>query len=976
MNKLATIILAASFLFLPSYTAKGTVSEQTGLVRYDCDGGTTGFTFSFKITSSADIKVLLVDTSVTPDTYTLLSESSHYTVSVSNGIYPASGGTVTTVSTYSSAYDLVITTDFALTQTLTLDSTWRPTTVTRILDKLTLIANQFARQINQAPHNPDTLGTTPTTELPGEGSYGYVYRGATGNFSLATPVDVDVSLSSSWLNILTGAPTNSDIAMAKGDLRLDSVYDVRDYGAAGDGATDDTTAIQDAIDAAEAEGSGTYNGAVVYLPQGTYKITTALALPQGVTLQGAGNYSTSIEVAADVSGISVANSAWGFCIRDLCIRPADSLGGDSTHYGILLGSSTCDYYLSHLLITQSVTNEYKFARGIHITSGWTANWDHVRVHAATDYGLYMAGGQAIEFSGCDFGVQSGTAAYIAGNGCNWSGCKFQGTGTGIHIFGGDRHVFSGPWVEIDTGTGGLAVNLQGNRNVFQGGTYSVDVAGTFFAVSGSATQNSIESPTMIGGGATQNTFSGSSTKNFIGGGNVDYSKITGLDTQYTSVFDIYNSVAYDFYGSLDTLRHLGHATSGLAIATGITASEEPSAPSIYSTASGGNGPFDEFGNLVLKPRTGTSYRSVYVRTGNTALTRARFDEVGTDLIGNLYLTSYATSGSESLTNGALTSGTSWSAAADCSLTSNAATWTYSAGTASTLTQASATLAVAGVANRGYRFAYTISAKSGTPTAYITDSFGVENTYLNMDEGAHTIYFRSAASVGDFVISATLTTGQAFTLDTLTLKQLTDGDVFIGDDLTAFGTGSFQGGLETKNDSSSAGYVDIYEDSDDGTNKVRISGQALGANATMYPIYTAIVEVNNVEIKAWNTPIELVPAPGSGRLIEILSVTLALDYSGGALSEPSAPDDLSVEYDNGSGGVIATFDSTGFITATADAIAIIRPSNLGDSASTVTAAANVNKNVAILNTGGNYTGAGSTSEIQITVRYQIHDSLGL
>jgi len=140
---------------------------------------------------------------------------------------------------------------------------------------------------------------------------------------------------------------------------------------------------------------------------------------------------------------------------------------------------------------------------------------------------------------------------------------------------------------------------------------------------------------------------------------------------------------------------------------------------------------------------------------------------------------------------------------------------------------------------------------------------------------------------------------------------------------------------------------------------------------------AIVDVNNAEIKALaSTPIPLVAAPGTGKIIEIESVSLYLDYSGGALAEPSAPNDLALYYDGGSGEQIVTWDTTGFITAAADAFSMIRPGNIGAAAGTVTTAANVNKNVVLKNTGENYTGAGSTSEMRVIVRYRIHSGLGL
>ena len=60
-----------------------------------------------------------------------------------------------------------------------------------------------------------------------------------------------------------------------------SVENVIDYGAVGDGVADDTTAIQNAIDAAYAAGGGD-----VYLPAGTYKLTSSLILRRAVSIRG------------------------------------------------------------------------------------------------------------------------------------------------------------------------------------------------------------------------------------------------------------------------------------------------------------------------------------------------------------------------------------------------------------------------------------------------------------------------------------------------------------------------------------------------------------------------------------------------------------------------------------------------------------------------------------------------------------------
>ena len=96
-----------------------------------------------------------------------------------------------------------------------------------------------------------------------------------------------------------------------------AVINVRDYGAKGDGVTDDTAAIQAAITAA-----GTGNGNTVYIPAGTYICSAPINMAKYVTLQGAGQIATNLKWNTTGIGlrmISPINASTGvfISIRDL-----------------------------------------------------------------------------------------------------------------------------------------------------------------------------------------------------------------------------------------------------------------------------------------------------------------------------------------------------------------------------------------------------------------------------------------------------------------------------------------------------------------------------------------------------------------------------------------------------------------------------------------------------------------------------------
>jgi polygalacturonase len=85
------------------------------------------------------------------------------------------------------------------------------------------------------------------------------------------------------------------------------VYNVRTYGAKGDGSTADHVAIQAAITAANAAGGG-----VVFLPPGIYIINKYLLMPSSVHLCGAGMWLTTIRCGAGFIGGGTAPLGGGY----------------------------------------------------------------------------------------------------------------------------------------------------------------------------------------------------------------------------------------------------------------------------------------------------------------------------------------------------------------------------------------------------------------------------------------------------------------------------------------------------------------------------------------------------------------------------------------------------------------------------------------------------------------------------------------
>lgn len=145
-----------------------------------------------------------------------------------------------------------------------------------------------------------------------------------------------------------------------------TVFDIRDYGAKGNG-TDDTAAIQKAINAAAAAGGGQ-----VYVPTGTWVVSDADGSGNALALK------SNVNLTGDGAGASL-------------LRLADGAGSPtSSLLGVAAGSNLRDASVSNLGL------EGNQAAGVGTISGWS------QAGAGTVTNLLIDGVTASGFSGSGF----------------------------------------------------------------------------------------------------------------------------------------------------------------------------------------------------------------------------------------------------------------------------------------------------------------------------------------------------------------------------------------------------------------------------------------------------------------------------------------------------------------------------------------------------------------------------------------------
>lgn len=264
-----------------------TVASTTTKVSYSGNGTTTVFTVPFYFLAAADLRVILRSGA----TETVQTLTTQYTVT---GAGVPSGGTVTMLAAPASGTTLTILRNVSPTQETDLLPNDRlpAESLETALDKATMLIQQLDEVADRALQYPASdAAVSPTLPAASARASKFLSFDASGNPVATVGTNATAS---TFLQAGAGAVTRSV------NDKLRDVVSVKDFGAVGDGLTDDTAALQAAIDAASGIG-----GAVVSFPVGVFLVTSVINAASNVQFVGSGIGATIIKMSAASSASDV-----------------------------------------------------------------------------------------------------------------------------------------------------------------------------------------------------------------------------------------------------------------------------------------------------------------------------------------------------------------------------------------------------------------------------------------------------------------------------------------------------------------------------------------------------------------------------------------------------------------------------------------------------------------------------------------------
>ena len=276
---------------------------------YTGTGSVNTYPFAFKVFQASNLLAQQTDTS---GNITTLVLTTNYSVTLNADQNASPGGSIVLNSNLPSGYKLILSSQVPELQgtSITNNGGFYPQVVENALDYLTILTQQLQTELTQCMQLPLAVqGVATTLPAPVGGSLlgwnatgtALVNVGASG-IGAGSVMDVNVAANAAIQasKLQFTAPGTGGVARTV-QARMQETISVMDYGATGNGVTDDTAAIQAALNEAATTGGPRR----VYFPMGTYVVSSGFTINHPLRLVGEGPGAAAFEGAPAENGTRI-----------------------------------------------------------------------------------------------------------------------------------------------------------------------------------------------------------------------------------------------------------------------------------------------------------------------------------------------------------------------------------------------------------------------------------------------------------------------------------------------------------------------------------------------------------------------------------------------------------------------------------------------------------------------------------------------